>query len=77
MSEIKSSRVALGALLKRHLLFANLIRLLKGRVISLPEPATADAGPRPESTRPHIRLVLDALLALVAWLWPRAGRGHW
>jgi len=29
-------------------------------------------GPLPESTRPHIRLVLDALLALWPGLWPRA-----
>ena len=31
----KTFRVALGELLKRHLLFANLLRLLKGRVINL------------------------------------------
>jgi DEAD/DEAH box helicase domain-containing protein len=60
-------RIALGALLKRHLLFANLIRLLKGRVISLPELQQQMQGPLPESARVHIRLVLDALLALVAW----------
>jgi DEAD/DEAH box helicase domain-containing protein len=58
-------RVLLGALLKRHLLFANLIRLLKGRVISLPELQQQMQGPLPESARVHIRLVLDALLALV------------
>ena len=63
----KTFRVALGELLKRHLLFANLIRLLKGRVISLQELHQQMQGPLPESARAHIRLVLDALLALVAW----------
>jgi len=60
-------RVALGAWLKRHLLFANLIRLLKGRVSSLQELHQQMQGPLPESARAHIQLVLDALLALVAW----------
>jgi DEAD/DEAH box helicase domain-containing protein len=60
-------RVTLGAMLKRHLLFANLIRLLKGQVISLPELQQQMQGPLPESARAHIRLVLDTLLALVAW----------
>ena len=60
-------RVALGAMLKRHLLFANLIRLLKGRVSSLPDLHQQMQGPLPESARAHIGLVLDALLALVAW----------
>ena len=60
-------RVALGAMLKRHLLFANLIRLLKGRVSSLPDLHQQMQGPLPESARAHIRLVLDTLLALVAW----------
>ena len=45
-------RVALGALLKRHLLFANLIELLKGRVHSLPE-LQQQMGPLPESARVH------------------------
>jgi DEAD/DEAH box helicase domain-containing protein len=67
-------RVLLGALLKRHLLFANLIRLLKGRVISLPELQQQMQGPLPESARAHIRLVLDALLALVAWALAPSGQ---
>jgi DEAD/DEAH box helicase len=68
-------RVTLGAWLKRHLLFANLIRLRKGRVISLPELYQQMQGPLPESARAHIRLVLDALLALVAWALAPDGRG--
>jgi DEAD/DEAH box helicase domain-containing protein len=67
--------VLLGARLKRHLLFANLIRLLKGRVVSLPELQQQMQGPLPESARAHIRLVLDALLALVAWALAPDGRG--
>ena len=62
-------------MLKRHLLFANLIRLLKGRVISLPELHQQMQGPLPESARAHIRLVLDALLALVAWALAPGGQG--
>jgi DEAD/DEAH box helicase domain-containing protein len=69
-------RVALGELLKRHLLFANLIRLLKGRVISLQELHQQMQGPLPESARAHIRLVLDALLALVAWALARDEQGR-
>ena len=68
-------RVALGELLKRHLLFANLIRLLKGRVISLQDLQQQMQGPLPESARAHIRLVLDALLALVAWALAPDGQG--
>ena len=71
----KKFRVALGELLKRHLLFANLIRLLKGRVISLQELQQQMQGPLPESARAHIRLVLDALLALVAWSLAPGGQG--
>src|SRR5882724_1522260 len=69
-------RVALGELLKRHLLFANLIRLLKGRVINLQDLQQQMQGPLPESARAHIRLVLDALLALVAWALARDEQGR-
>jgi len=68
-------RITLGTMLKRHLLFANLIRLLKGRVISLTELQQQMQGPLPESARAHIRLVLDALLALVAWALDLGGQG--
>src|SRR5215510_9381556 len=54
-------RVALGELLKRHLLFANLLRLLKGSVIGLQDLHQQIQGPLPESARGHSRLVLDAL----------------
>ncbi len=47
----RAFRITLGAMLKRHLLFANLIRLLKGRVISLPELQQQMQGPLPESAR--------------------------
>ena len=62
-------------MIKRHLLFANLIRLLNGRVISLPELQQQMPGPLPESARAPIRLGLDALLALVAWALAPDGKG--
>ena len=62
-------------MLKRHLLFANLLRLLKGSVIGLQELHQQMQGPLPESARAHIRLVLDALLALVAWALAPGGQG--
>ena len=43
---------------------------------SLPE-LQQQMGPLPESARVHIRLVLDALLALVAWALALAGRCRW
>ena len=74
-SAITHSAWRSATLLKRHLLFANLIRLLKGRVIGLPELQQQMQGPLPESARAHIRLVLDALLALVAWALAPGGQG--
>lgn len=60
-------RVALGGLLKKHLLFVNLLKLLKGGTGDLTELMQQLQGPLPESARPHIRQVLDALLVLAAW----------
>lgn len=60
-------RSALGAALKKHLLFINLLKLIRGRIVSLSELQAQMQGPLPEVARPHIGRVLDALLVLVAW----------
>ena len=60
-------RVALGGLLKKHLLFVNLLKLVKGQIVSVADLQQQMQGPLPESARAHIDRVLDALLALVAW----------
>jgi DEAD/DEAH box helicase domain-containing protein len=60
-------RVELGELLKKHLLFVNLLRVLKGQIASLADLEQQMQGPLPEAARPHIGRVIDALLVLVAW----------
>lgn len=61
-------RGVLGGLLKKHLLFVNLLKLLKGgQIISLTVLQQQMQGPLPEGARAHIGQVLDALLVLVAW----------
>ncbi len=67
-------RSELGDLLKKHLLFHNLLKLLKGQITSLAELQQQMQGPLPEGARPHIAKVLDALLALIAWARDPAGR---
>jgi DEAD/DEAH box helicase domain-containing protein len=57
----------LGDLLKQHLLFVNLIKLGQGGIVSLADLEQHMQGPLPESARPLIRPVLNALLSLVAW----------
>ena len=60
-------RQKLGGLLKKHLLFVNLIKLVKGGIVPLSDLQQQMQGPLPESARPVIAQVLDALLSLVAW----------
>lgn len=60
-------RVALGKLLRKHLLFVNLLRVLKGQITSLADVQQQMQGPLPEAARPHVAKVIDALLVLVAW----------
>lgn len=67
-------RSALGGLLKKHLLFVNLLKLLKGQIVSLAELQQQMQGPLPEGARAHIGKVLDALLVLVAWARDPVGR---
>jgi DEAD/DEAH box helicase domain-containing protein len=67
-------RSALGELLKKHLLFVNLLKLLKGQIVSIAELQQQMQGPLPEGARAYIGKVLDALLVLVAWARDPVGR---
>ena len=60
-------RAGLGELLKRHLLFVNLLKIMKGKVVSLEDLQVQMQGPLPEALRPYTAKVLDALLALIGW----------
>jgi len=60
-------REALGVHLKKHLLFVNLIKLVKGGIVPLADLQQQMQGPLPATARPVISQVLDALLSLVAW----------
>ena len=60
-------RRQLGIHLKKHLLFVNLVKLVKGGIVLLSDLQQQMQGPMPESARPVIAHVLDALLSLVAW----------
>lgn len=65
--EDRAWRIALGQKLKRHLLFSNLIKILKGGVVPLRDLAQQMQGPLPDGARAHAAALLDALLVLVAW----------
>ena len=60
-------RMALGDMLKKHLLFVNLLKLAKDGAVTLADLQTQLQGPMPEAARRHIGRILDALLVLVAW----------
>lgn len=60
-------RQALGQDLKRHQLFVNLLRLMKGGVVGYAALEEAFARNMPAASRPQVARVLDALLVLVAW----------
>lgn len=57
----------LGKLLKQHQLFVNLLKLVKGGVVSYRELADTFARNMPAASDKEVRQVLDALLVLVAW----------
>jgi DEAD/DEAH box helicase domain-containing protein len=57
----------LGAELKKHVLFVNLVRLTRDGIVLLADTESQMLGPVPESARPFIAQVIDALLSLVAW----------
>lgn len=60
-------REGLGQQLKRHQLFVNLLRLMKGGVVSYTSLEDAFARNMPSASRSQVARVLDALLVLVAW----------
>ena len=60
-------RAGLGRLLKRHLLFQNLLKILRGQIVNLADLEQQLQTPLPQAARPHIRPVLDALLALISY----------
>ena len=60
-------RLRLGECLKRHQLFVNLLKLLKGNVVDYAELTQHLQTSLPTAARPQVRAVLDALLVLVAW----------
>ncbi|MBC7704127.1 MAG: DEAD/DEAH box helicase [Rhodoferax sp.] len=61
-------RVRLGELLKQHLLFSNMLKRLKGDVITIEALAEQMQGKAvPAAANAHLREVIDALLVLVSW----------
>jgi DEAD/DEAH box helicase domain-containing protein len=60
-------RQALGALLKQHQLFVNVLKLTRGAVVSYREVTEAFARHMPSAAAAQVRQVIDALLVLVAW----------
>lgn len=60
-------RQALGQRLKRHQLFVNLLKLLKGGVVGYHDLIEAFSRNMPAATKGQVERVLDALLVLVAW----------
>jgi DEAD/DEAH box helicase domain-containing protein len=60
-------RITLGDCLKRHILFVNLLKQLKGGVVHYDELTERLQKNLPLAARPQVREVLDALLVLVAW----------
>lgn len=60
-------RLKLGDHLKRHQLFVNLLKLLKGGVVGYDELLQNLQPSLPAASRAHVRGILDALLVLVAW----------
>jgi DEAD/DEAH box helicase domain-containing protein len=60
-------RAMLGAQLKQHQFFVNLLKLLKGGTVVYGTLLEAFARTMPATSRDHVERVLDALLVLVAW----------
>lgn len=60
-------RQHLGKLLKQHQLFVNLLKLVKGGVVSYQELTETFARNMPAASSKEVGQVLDALLVLVAW----------
>lgn len=60
-------RIQLSDCLKRHILFVNLLKQLKGGVVHYEELTERLQKSLPVAAKPQVREVLDALLVLVAW----------
>ncbi|MDP1998122.1 MAG: DEAD/DEAH box helicase, partial [Rhodoferax sp.] len=60
-------RIQLSDCLKRHILFVNLLKQLKGGVVHYDDLTERLQKNLPVAARPQVREVLDALLVLVAW----------
>jgi len=60
-------RITLSDCLKRHVLFVNLLKQLKGGVVHYDDLTERLQKNLPVAARPQVREVLDALLVLVAW----------
>ncbi|WP_261546417.1 DEAD/DEAH box helicase [Burkholderia multivorans] len=60
-------REKLGALLKCHQLFVNLLKLAKDGTVAYPDLTDAFARSMPSATSDEVSKVSDALLVLVAW----------
>lgn len=60
-------RQHLGKLLKQHQLFVNLLKLVKGGVVSYQELTETFVRNMPAASAKEVGQVLDALLVLVAW----------
>lgn len=60
-------RIQLSDYLKRHVLFVNLLKQLKGSVVHYGELTERLQRNLPVAAYPQVREILDALLVLVAW----------
>jgi DEAD/DEAH box helicase domain-containing protein len=60
-------RIHLGTLLKSHQLFVNLLKHLKGGVVSYADVLELMQKGLPDASKPLVRELVDALLVLVAW----------
>jgi DEAD/DEAH box helicase domain-containing protein len=60
-------RIQLGEQLKRHQLFVNLLKLVKGQVVHYEDLKALLLNGLPLKTQPYVGEILDALLVLVAW----------
>lgn len=67
-------RLELGLLLKRHQLFVNLLKFLKGGVAHYQGLVDAFGRNMPAASAAQIRQVVDALLVLVAWAQREGGQ---
>lgn len=66
-ASVAAWRRMLGSQLKRHQLFVNLLKLLKGGTVAYATLLEAFARTMPAASREQVERVLDALLVLVAW----------